>query len=100
MAEKIEYLVTPRGGKPTVLTGYAAANALEMALRTVLLELAKFHGNAPGPWLDDLEKVVIGDAKGSVAEGVPIEAEADALQFSVDVLKASLNFTRDTLAAK
>jgi hypothetical protein len=93
------HTVTPRSGKASMENLVGAAAALHTALRIALDDLAEGHGKAGGVWLDELEDTAIRQVKATVGEGIPIEAEADALQFGVDTLKAAFNAFRDHLIA-
>ena len=86
--------------EPTV-NNYAAISGIALpALRTVLEELAKTYGNKAGPWLDELEARLIAEAKGTVTEGMPIEAEAASLTIGIDVLQATLDVVRHNLVSE
>ncbi|PWJ81473.1 hypothetical protein C7441_1104 [Pseudaminobacter salicylatoxidans] len=63
------------------------------ALRTVIEEMVEQRGGI-GPWYDELEQELIRDAKGTIAEGVPIETEAGALKLGIDVLQMTLDVVR------
>ncbi|WP_457662733.1 hypothetical protein [Sinorhizobium medicae] len=75
----------------------AALIAVQSALRVTIEELAKLNEGKGQQWFDALEEVVIRDAKGTVTEDIPIQAEAEALKFGVDVLQATLNASRNQL---
>ncbi|MQW00024.1 hypothetical protein CN166_31150 [Sinorhizobium medicae] len=75
----------------------AALVAVQSALRVTIEELAKLNEGKGQEWFDALEEVVIRDAKGTVTEGIPIQTEAEALKFGVDVLQATLNASRNQL---
>lgn len=66
----------------------AIAMALQAGLRTVLEELAVLHDFEEGPWLDDLERVLINDASNIWSQGVPIDAELRALDSGRDHMQA------------
>ena len=70
------------------------------ALRIVVEELAKMHGNQAGKWLDDLETRLISAAKGTVTEGLSIEVEAASLKVGIEILQATLDVVRHNLASK
>ena len=75
--------------------GFASATLiLASSLQTVLKLERDRRGVAAKEWLDELEKSLIRDAKGSVTEGIAIQVEAPALQYSVDVLQAVLDSVR------
>ncbi|RVO51912.1 hypothetical protein [Sinorhizobium meliloti] len=75
----------------------AALVAVQTALRTTIEELAKLNEGKGQHWFNTLEEVVIRDAKGTITEDIPIQAEAEALKFGVDVLQATLNASRNQL---
>ena len=75
-------------------------NITTTALRTTLETLAKEHGSKSGAWLDELEERLIRDAEGTIAEGVPIEAEAASIGLGINVLQAVLDVVRENLAAE
>lgn len=52
---------------------------LQTGLRTTLEHLAAQHGFKDGAWLDDIEKTLLSDASNISSSGLPIEAEARAL---------------------
>jgi len=78
----------------------AATNILGTALRTTLEALAKRHGNQAGPWLDDMESILIREAKGTIAEGLPIEVDAASVKLGIDILQMQLDIVRRNLIAK
>jgi hypothetical protein len=69
---------------------------LDKALR----ELARFHDEEPGPWLDEIEAEVVRGIKTLVVEGLDITIEANALNAALTT--ASMFFTefRAGLASK
>lgn len=83
--------IAPEGGF-TIQNLGAALVAVQTALRTVIEEQAKHHSGSE--WFDDLEKRLIRDAKGTVTEGIAIEAEANSLKLGIDVLQATLDASR------
>lgn len=83
--------------EPTINNYAAIAGIIVPALRSVLEELAKLHGDKAGAWLDELELRLIADAKGTVTEGLPIEVEAAGLKAGIDVLQATLDVVRNRL---
>jgi hypothetical protein len=70
------------------------------AFTTTLETLAAHKGGKAGPWLDDLQEILISDAKGTVAEGMPIEADVEGVKLGIDVLQATLDAVRYTLVGK
>lgn len=78
----------------------SVVNVTATALRTTLETLAEVHGSKGGPWLDELEKRLIRDAKGTIGEGIPIQDEAAGIGLGIDVLQAILDVVRENLAAK
>jgi len=81
----------------------AIAMALQSALRTTLEELAALHGFKEGRWLDDLEKTLIEDASNIWSQGLPLEAERQAIDNGrrlmmtvVDALRQQLALYRDS----
>jgi hypothetical protein len=65
------------------------------ALRFTLIEIPNIDRNDP-EWLDRLEKRLIGDAKGTITEGISVQSEANALKFGIDALQAILDVARYT----
>ncbi|PRD42125.1 hypothetical protein C5748_18425 [Phyllobacterium phragmitis] len=70
------------------------------ALRQTIETMALDHGNAPGPWLDDLERKLITEAKGTITQGISIDAEAESLGIGIRVLQGIIGATRSGLARK
>jgi hypothetical protein len=99
MADKKRFSVKPGSGQFTATNMGAVATVMVGAFRATVAELAQFHEGKPGPWLDELEKNLIREAKGTVTEGIAIEADAEAVQLGVDVLQAALDATRARLVA-
>lgn len=95
--EKKTTEIRPRSGELTVHNMMGVAGIMQNSFRKTLEALAAQHGNQPGTWLDELEEGLIRDAKGAVTEGIPIEADAEAIQFGVDVLQATLDAVRRNL---
>jgi hypothetical protein len=90
----------PRSGELTVTSAAAAANIMAGALVLAIEKLAEEHDGHPDEWLDELEEVLLRNAKATVAEGIPIEVESEAIQYGVDMLQAALNLARHRLVRK
>ncbi|WP_117192018.1 hypothetical protein [Rhizobium terrae] len=90
-------MVTPASGEFTVLNLSAVITMLAPALQTVIEKLAATHSEDDLAWFDDLEKELLLDAKNTVSEGLPIDAEVEGLKFGVDMLQATLDCCRDNL---
>lgn len=71
---------------------------MQDGFRVTLRELAKFQGNAPGAWLDEIEHVVIDNLKGTSAEGLDVKLEAGALSFALAVVEEFFASFRQELA--
>ncbi|ACE93919.1 hypothetical protein PYR71_29895 [Rhizobium sp. MC63] len=72
----------------------AALIAVQSAFSVAIAELSKLHkGNSP-QWFEDLEEVVIANAKGTVTEGISLDVEVESLKFGIDVLRAILDVSR------
>lgn len=97
MSEDHEYSATPRSGRLTIHHLGASANAFQGALWLAVQELAKTRGTDPLDWLQTLRQKAVRQAKGAITERMPIELEADALQFGVDSLEAAFNAYRDRI---
>jgi hypothetical protein len=52
-------------------------------LAKALEELAHFHDNKPGAWLDEIEAEIVNRIKTLVVEGVDMTLEADALNAAI-----------------
>ena len=76
---------------PAVLHAFLSLSMRE-GLRVTLLELAKFYGNCPGPWLDRIEKEVIDGLK-----GIDIKTEANALTGALAVIEQFFDDIRSEL---
>jgi hypothetical protein len=64
------------------------------ALDQTLLALAAFHGNQPGPWLDELQNRFETDVKNSVGEGLSIETEKLMVDGALVCLRMIMNGVR------
>jgi hypothetical protein len=71
--------------------------ALGPAVRTLLDKLAEAHGNKAGPWLDEIEKIIITEAKGTISEDIPIETEASGMGLGIESLNALIQSLRRRL---
>ena len=71
--------------------------ALVHAIMELLDRLAAAHGNEPGPWLDELEQVLITGAKGTIAEGVDMTEEAAGMSLGIELLDALIQRQRRLL---
>lgn len=74
--------------------------ALAGAVSTLVKELAKHHDGKPGPWLDEIEEVLIRDAKGTVAADIHIATEASGMKKGIDLLDALIKNERSILIKK
>jgi GNAT superfamily N-acetyltransferase len=68
--------------------------ALGGAAMELLDRLAIAHGNIPGPWLDELEEVLIRAAKGIIADGIHISDEARGMKLGIELLDALIQRQR------
>ena len=75
----------------------AIVRALQTGLRTTLEYLAEQHGFEDGPWLDELEKALIGDVSNIWAQGLPIETELKALEEGRRLMQTLTNALRSQL---
>lgn len=77
--------------------------AIIFALREALLragtELARHHGNAPGPWLDELEAKCVQSVKTSTTNA-SLDLEASIMRDALTVLNVVFNEIRLELAKK
>ena len=89
-------MAAQRSQVPAVLHAFLSLSMRE-GLRVTLLELAKFYGNSPGPWLDRIEKEVIDGLKASSAEGIDIKTEANALTGALAVIEQFFDDIRSEL---
>ena len=78
----------------------SALIAVQKGFRTLLEKLSEQHGGKDGPWFDELEGVLIRDAKGTVTEGSAKDADGDLVKFGVDILQSTLHSFRRTLVVK
>lgn len=76
----------------------AMTMALQSSLRTALEELAVVHDCADGPWLDDLEQIMMRDASNIWAEGLALDAELQALDGGRTLVQALTNALRKQLS--
>ena len=74
----------------------AYQGALEKALRN----LAHFHGDKPGPWLDEIEAETMNGIETLVVEGLDITIEANALKAGLATVSAFFTQLRAELASK
>ncbi|WP_092148122.1 hypothetical protein [Bradyrhizobium sp. NFR13] len=95
-SKKLFSLQSPRN----LLEAQFTIVALSGAIDTLLTRLAEHHGNANGPWLDELEQEILREAKSTVAEGVQIEVEAEGMKIGVDLLDALIKRARFRLVTK
>jgi hypothetical protein len=68
--------------------------ALMLLSRTSLEELLDEHDGYAGPWLDELEKSITLNIKGTDVAGMPIEQEMKALNLCLDATKAIFESVR------
>jgi hypothetical protein len=54
--------------------------AMGCSIMTLLDRLAEAHGNKPGPWLDEVEKTLVRNAKGTITEDIHVATEAWGLE--------------------
>lgn len=71
--------------------------ALAPALRTTIETLAKLHDNKYGAWFDELERQLINNAKGTIAEGFDITTETKFIGLGVQIVQATLDAVRSNL---
>jgi hypothetical protein len=76
----------------------ASALALKTCLADTLMELAAYHGNKPGKWLDDLEYRFIQYAKGWHSEGIPLKNEILIVDKIVAFIQLATNDVRERLS--
>lgn len=86
-------------GNPIPKLG-AALIAVSSALDLSIEKLAEEKGTSDLSWLDDLREQSIVAAKGTIAEDISIETEADALGFAVELIDAKFQTLRLGLAQK
>ncbi|MGK6315564.1 hypothetical protein [Neorhizobium sp. DT-125] len=89
--------VAPTSGEFTVLNLSAVVTMLGPALQTVIEKLAATRAEEGPAWFDELERELLLEAKNTISEGIPIEAEVEGLKLGVDVLQATLDRCRDNL---
>jgi len=75
-----------------------AALTLWSSLVSTLLELAAFHDNKPGPWLDDLEERFVKVVKTADASpNTPDEAELAGMESAIRMITAAVEEVRARL---
>ena len=79
------------------LSVVAAMAAVNGGLQRTLIALAACHGGKSGPWLDELETMIIRSTKNMVFEGAGIEDEAVAVRYALDNLEAVMSNVRQQL---
>ena len=94
MTEQKSLKVTAPGGQIKTHHIVGVIGALQAALRTTLTQLSKINGTSDLAWFDELEKILISDAKSAITEGLSEKDMAEATQFGIDVLQATLNAAR------
>ncbi|TAX39140.1 hypothetical protein [Rhizobium leguminosarum] len=72
----------------------AAIIAHYSALKEALTACAKAKGVNDLSWFDEIHHKALSEAKGTVTEQIPIDVEAKALKFGVDVIDAAFNSIR------
>jgi len=72
----------------------AAIIAYHEALRASVEALAELNGTNDLTWFDELRQNTIRAAKGTVTDQIPVEVEADALRFSIQVLENEFDSIR------
>jgi hypothetical protein len=87
----------PMSGKMSIASMTGAAAAFQYGLWLAIEQIAEVKGTDDLTWLDELHQSAVREVKGTVTEGVPIEAEAEGLQFGVDVLNAAFQAYRARL---
>ena len=78
----------------------AALAATTGALNHSLLALASTQGNQAGPWLDGLEAQFIKATKNMDFKGVPMEAEASAVEAALANMRLVISNVRRQLASR
>jgi hypothetical protein len=96
-ADKKLFTASPRSGKASIASMAGASMAFQYATWNAIQQLAEVKGTVDLEWLDELHQVSVAEVKSSIGEGLPIEDEAEALQFGVDVLKAAFEAYRARL---
>ncbi|MGY4364061.1 hypothetical protein ACVW1A_000126 [Bradyrhizobium sp. LB1.3] len=71
--------------------------AMGQSIMTLLDKLAETHGDRPGPWLDEIEKTLIRDAKGTVTEDIHVVTEARGMGLGVEAITALIQRLRRKL---
>ncbi|KZB99327.1 hypothetical protein AU375_04403 [Methylobacterium radiotolerans] len=66
-------------------------------LEKVVIELAKYNGGKPGPWLDALEKDAIDNVRHSQSTGLTVEEEHTVLDGSIKMLQHTFSRIREQL---
>jgi hypothetical protein len=84
--EREFFTVGPRSGKASVASMSGAAAAFQYGLWNAIQQIAEVKGTSDLSWLDQLHKASVAEVKSTIVEGIPIEVEAESLQFGVDVL--------------
>ena len=74
-----------------------SALCLADTLEKTIVELASHHGGKPGPWLDQIEKAALDNARHSHAEGVSIEDEHKILDGAIKILQFNFERIREKL---
>lgn len=98
MDEEREYFTaSPRSGKASIASMSGAAAAFQYSTWNAIQKLAAVNGTEDLAWLDELHQASVAEVKSTIGEGVPIEMEAESLQFGVDVLDAAFKAYRSRL---
>ena len=71
--------------------------SMENGLRQALVKLSALHGNASGPWLDEIENEVLQDLKGQGDEEIDMIVEGSASPVAVLVIEDFFEQTRKEL---
>ena len=85
---------------PVNYTFQFTAMLLSSALEDTLLELAAFHDNRPGPWLDELQDRFEANAKTSFTEGLSIEGEKVMIDGALAILRMAMDAIRNQLSGQ
>jgi hypothetical protein len=71
--------------------------AMEEGLERCLLEIAKFHQNKTGQWLDAIEFDVLTSLKGSLAAGAGVAPDASSVANAAQQMETFFKEFRDSL---
>ena len=71
--------------------------SMENGLRQALVKLSALHGNASGPWLDEIKNEVLQDLTGQGDEEIDMIVEGGASPVAVLVIEDFFEQTREEL---